>query len=321
MNVLEFEKPIIEISKKIEELELLNKEEPDVNFDDEITKLYEKLNKLKKTTYSKLDAWQKTTIARHPMRFGLLDFVEHATTDFLELHGDRSFADDLSIVGGLAKLDDISVMIIGHQKGRNTKENLIRNFGMPRPEGYRKALRLMKLAEKFGLPVINFIDTPGAFPGLEAEERNQSGAIAVNLMEMSDLKTPLISVVLGEGGSGGALALSVTDVTLMMEHSIYSVISPEGCSSILWKTAEKAKKAAQSLRYTAQDLLGLGVITEIIPEPDGGTHLNHLETSKSVKTAILRKYEKLAKKETHKLVEDRIHRFREMGLSFISKSV
>ena len=166
MNVLEFEKPIIEISKKIEELELLNKEEPDVNFDDEINKLYEKLNKLKKTTYSKLDAWQKTTMARHPMRFGLLDFVEHATTDFLELHGDRSFADDLSIVGGLAKLDDISVMIVGHQKGRNTKENLIRNFGMPRPEGYRKALRLMKLAEKFGLPVINFIDTPGAFPGI-----------------------------------------------------------------------------------------------------------------------------------------------------------
>ncbi len=321
MNVLEFEKPIIEISKKIEELELLNKEKSDVNFDDEITKLYEKLNKLKQTTYSKLDAWQKTTMARHPMRFGLSDFVESATTDFLELHGDRSFADDLSIIGGLAKLDNISMMIVGHQKGRNTKENLTRNFGMPKPEGYRKALRLMKLAEKFGLPVVNFIDTPGAFPGIEAEQRNQSGAIAVNLMEMASLKTPLISVVLGEGGSGGALALAVTDVTLMMEHSIYSVISPEGCSSILWKTTEKAKDAAKSLCCTAQDLLDFGVITQIIPEPSGGTHLNHLGTAQSVKTAILQKYEKLVKKETHKLVEDRIHRFREMGLSFISKSI
>ena len=320
MNILEFEKPIIEISKKIEELEILNKAEPDVNLDDEITKLYEKLNKLKQTTYSKLNSWQKTAIARHQMRFGLLDFVEHATTDFLELHGDRTFADDLSIVGGLARLDNISVMMIGHQKGRNTKENLIRNFGMPRPEGYRKALRLMKLAEKFSLPVVNFIDTPGAFPGIEAEERNQSGAIAVNLMEMADLKTPLISVVLGEGGSGGALALAVTDVTLMMEHSIYAVISPEGCSSILWKTAEKTKNAAQSLRYTAKDLLDFGIITQIIPEPKGGTHLDHLQTAKNVKTAILQKYKKLAEKDTHELVKDRIQRFREMGLSYIQSN-
>ncbi len=320
MNVLEIEKPIIEISKKIEELEILNREEPNANFDEEITKLYEKLNKLKETTYSKLDAWQKTTIARHPMRFSISDFVENATTDFLELHGDRTFADDLSIIGGLAKLDSIPVMLVGHQKGRNTKENLIRNFGMPRPEGYRKALRLMKLAEKFSLPVINFIDTPGAFPGIEAEERNQSGAIALNLMEMAGLKTPLISVVLGEGGSGGALALAVTDVTLMMEHSIYSVISPEGCSSILWKTTEKTKDAAKSLRYTAQDLLDLGIITKIIPEPNGGTHLDHLQTSQNVKTAILQKCEKLAEKDTPKLVEDRIQRFRKMGLPYIRQS-
>jgi acetyl-CoA carboxylase carboxyl transferase subunit alpha len=317
MSVLDFERPIVELEKKIEELEDLVKEKPEMEATQEVSNLHQQLKKLRERTYKNLSAWQKTQIARHSNRFSTLDFVENAVVDFIELHGDRAFADDASIVGGIGKIEDIPFAIIGHQKGKNTKENVLRNFGMPRPEGYRKALRIMKLAEKFELPIVNFIDTPGAFPGIDAEERNQSEAIANNLLELGGLKTPSICVVLGEGGSGGALALAVTDVVMMMEHAIYSVISPEGCSSILWKSADKVKEVAESLHYTAQNLLSLGVIHDIIPEPLGGTHLNASQTAKNITNALLKNYKKLKSKTTEELLKERYNTYQNIGVDYI----
>jgi len=248
-NYLDFEQPIAELEAKIEELRYVG-DDTEINIGDEISKLEEKSRSLTKTIFSKLDSWQTSKLARHPMRPYTLDYVDRIFTDFQQLHGDRAFADDAALVGGLARLDGMPVMIIGHQKGRDTKENIRRNFGMPRPEGYRKALRLMKLAERFRIPVITFIDTPGAYPGIDAEERNQSEAIARNLFEMADLQTPVICTVIGEGGSGGALAIGVGDRVMMLEYSTYSVISPEGCASILWKSADKAPVAAEAMGIT-----------------------------------------------------------------------
>ena len=317
MSILDFEKPIVEISKKIEELEKINKEQENLKLNDTISNLYTKLEKLKEKTYANLGPWEKTLISRHQYRFSTLNFLETSVIDFIELHGDRKFSDDPSIIGGLGKLENITFLFIGQQKGRNTKENVYRNFGMPRPEGYRKALRLMKLADNFNIPIINFIDTPGAYPGIDAEKRNQSEAIATNLIEMANLKVPLISILLGEGGSGGALALAITDVTLMMEHSIYSVISPEGCSSILWKSMDNAKEAAKSLKYTAQDLLNLGIISQIIPEPKGGSHLDTSISAKNIRKAILDNYTNLKTRSKKELIESRYLRFRNIGLDYI----
>ena len=317
MSILDFEKPIIELAKKIEELEELGKEQATMDMSKDIANLYLKLDRLKKKTYSSLSAWQKTQIARHQNRFSTLDFIKNNVVDFLELHGDRHFADDAAIIGGVGKLEQIPFIFIGHQKGKNTKENVYRNFGMPRPEGYRKALRIMKLAEKFQLPIVNFIDTPGAYPGIGAEERNQSEAIATNLLELGKIEVPSISIILGEGGSGGALALAATDIVLMMEHSIYSVISPEGCSSILWKSADKVKEVAKNLRYIASDLLEFGIISEIIPEPLGGTHLNHSLSARNIKDAILKNYNKLKNKSTKNLLQERYDAYQKIGTKYI----
>lgn len=270
---LDFEQPIAELEAKIEELRYVQ-DDSAVDISEEIGRLQGKSEELTKSIYGKLSSWQVSQVSRHPQRPYTLDYIEALFTDFHELHGDRGFADDPAIVGGMARFNDQAVMIIGHQKGRDTKERTYRNFGMPRPEGYRKALRLMKLAEKFKLPVLTFIDTPGAYPGIGAEERGQSEAIGRNLFEMSKLKVPVICTVIGEGGSGGALAIAVGDIVQMLQYSTYSVISPEGCASILWKTAEKAPDAAEALGITANRLKTLGLIDRIISEPIGGAHRN-----------------------------------------------
>ncbi len=271
LNFLEFEQPIAELEAKIDELHYIG-DDADVNINDEIAKLKEKSSALTETIFSNLTSWQVSQLARHPQRPYTLDYIVRIFSDFEELHGDRHFADDNAIVGGVARLDDRPVMVIGQQKGRDTKEKLQRNFGMPRPEGYRKALRLMEMAERFELPVLTFIDTPGAYPGIGAEERGQSEAIARNLLVMSRLKVPIICTVIGEGGSGGALAIGVGDQTLMLQYSTYSVISPEGCASILWKSADKAPEAAESLGITSGRLYELGLVDQVIPEPLGGAH-------------------------------------------------
>jgi acetyl-CoA carboxylase carboxyl transferase subunit alpha len=268
---LEFEQPIAELESKIEELRYVQ-DDSALDISEEIGRLQKKSNTLTKEIYSKLAPWQISQVARHPQRPYTLDYVSNLFTDFQELHGDRSFADDPSIVGGLARFSNQTVVVIGHQKGRDTKEKLARNFGMPRPEGYRKALRLMRLAEKFGIPVLTFVDTPGAYPGVGAEERGQSEAIGRNLYVMAELRVPIVVTIIGEGGSGGALAIAVGDVVLMLQYSTYSVISPEGCASILWKSAEKAPEAAESLGITASRLKTLGLIDKIISEPLGGAH-------------------------------------------------
>ncbi|MEK6582068.1 MAG: acetyl-CoA carboxylase carboxyltransferase subunit alpha, partial [Nitrospirota bacterium] len=273
---LEFEKPIEELELKIEELKLLS-DRKDMDITSAVKKLEKKAKELRSEIFSNLTPWQKTLLARHPDRPYTLDYINLLSKDFIELHGDRRFADDPAIVGGFATINGASIMLIGHQKGRGTKERIYRNFGQPQPEGYRKALRLMKLAERFKKPIVTFIDTPGAYPGIGAEERGQSEAIATNLMEMSRIKTPITSVVIGEGGSGGALALGVADRIYMLEHSVYSVISPEGCAAILWKKngdidSKEFSKAADALRLTAQDLIGFRIIDDIIPEPLGGAH-------------------------------------------------
>ena len=273
---LEFERPIEELELKIDELKKVS-DGKDIDISSEIKKLEKKVKDLRSDIFSSLTPWQKTLIARHPDRPYTMDYINFIATDFVELHGDRRFSDDPAIIAGLAKINDVPVAIIGHQKGHGTKERIHRNFGQPHPEGYRKALRVMKLAEKFKRPVITFVDTPGAFPGIGAEERGQAEAIATNLMEMSRLKTPIVSVVIGEGGSGGALALSVADRLYMLEHSCFSVISPEGCAAILWKKngdlgAEDFSKAADALKLTAQDLLNFKIIDGVIPEPHGGAH-------------------------------------------------
>ena len=284
-HFLEFEQPIAELEGKIEELRYVQNESA-VDISDEIERLDKKSQQLTKDIYSNLSPWQVTQIARHPQRPYTLDYIHEIFTDFEELHGDRAFADDLSMVGGLARFNGQSCMVIGHQKGRDTKERAARNFGMSRPEGYRKALRLMKLAEKFKLPVFTFVDTPGAYPGIDAEERGQSEAIGRNIFEMAQLEVPIVTTIIGEGGSGGALAISVADQVLMLQFSVYSVISPEGCASILWKTAERAPDAAEALGITAHRLKALGLVDKIINEPLGGAHRDTGAMAVSVKRAL-----------------------------------
>jgi len=284
-HFLEFEQPIAELDSKIEELRYVQNESA-VDISDEIERLGHKSLQLTKEIYSSLTPWQVTQIARHPQRPYTLDYVAEIFSDFQEMHGDRGYADDLSIVGGLARFNGQACMVLGHQKGRDTKERGLRNFGMARPEGYRKALRLMKLAEKFSLPVFTFVDTPGAYPGIDAEERGQSEAIGRNIFEMAQLEVPIITTIIGEGGSGGALAISVADQVLMLQYSVYSVISPEGCASILWKTAERASDAADALGITAHRLKALGVIDKIVSEPVGGAHRDSKQMAVSLKRAL-----------------------------------
>ena len=281
---LDFEAPIAELKGKIEELRLVQ-DGSAVDLSEEIRRLEGKSDVLTKELYNKLTPWQVSQVARHPQRPYTLDYIAHAFTDFHELHGDRHFADDPSIVGGLARLDGESVMVIGHQKGRDVKERTLRNFGMPRPEGYRKALRLMKTAEKFGIPIVTLVDTPGAYPGIDAEERGQSEAIGRNLIEMAQIQVPIVSAIIGEGGSGGALAIAMGDVVQMLQFATYSVISPEGCASILWKTAEKAPEAAEQLALTALRLKALGLIDKIVSEPLGGAHRDHAGMAALLKRA------------------------------------
>jgi acetyl-CoA carboxylase carboxyl transferase subunit alpha len=282
---LDFEQPIAELAAKIDQLRFVQ-DDSAVDIADEIQRLEKKSETLIKDTYAKLSPWQVALVARHPQRPYTLDYVASMFTDFHELHGDRSYADDLAIVGGLARFNGQPVMVIGHQKGRDTKERGIRNFGMPRPEGYRKALRLMRTAEKFGLPVLTFVDTPGAFPGIGAEERGQSEAIGRNLFAMAELRVPIVTTIIGEGGSGGALAIAVADCVLMLQYAIYSVISPEGCAAILWKSAEKAPEAAETLGITAHRLKALGLIDRIITEPLGGAHRDVVQMSQLLKRAL-----------------------------------
>jgi acetyl-CoA carboxylase carboxyl transferase subunit alpha len=318
-NYLDFEQPIAELEAKIEELRYVG-DDTEVNIGEEISKLEEKSRSLTQTIFSKLDSWQTSKLARHPMRPYTLDYIDRIFTDFQQLHGDRAFSDDAALVGGLARLDGMPVMVIGHQKGRDTKENIRRNFGMPRPEGYRKALRLMKLAERFRIPVITFIDTPGAYPGIGAEERNQSEAIARNLFEMADLQTPIICTVIGEGGSGGALAIGVGDRVMMLEYSTYSVISPEGCASILWKSADKAPVAAEAMGITAKKLKEAGLIDQIIREPLGSAHRDVNEAARNIKQALIDSLENFEKLGLEKLLEERYRRLTSYG-EFLEESV
>ncbi len=310
-DYLEFEKPIREIEEKIEKLSAANSGKSSAQ--DEIRKLRTRLAQTEHELYQHLTPWQRTQLARHPQRPSTLDYIQDLTRGFLEFHGDRSFADDRAIVGGFARFNDRSVMIIGHQKGKTLKERMQRNFGMPNPEGYRKALRLMKLAEKFQRPIMTFIDTPGAYPGIGAEERGQAEAIARNLLVMSRLTVPIISVVIGEGGSGGALALGVSDRVLMLEHSVYSVISPEGCAAILWDNPSKVPDAATALKMTAKDLLELGVIDEIIPEPLGGAHRDPKAISDRIAKALTNQLFSLTDLPPDQLLLQRDHKFRKMG--------
>ncbi|HEY7868875.1 MAG TPA: acetyl-CoA carboxylase carboxyltransferase subunit alpha [Methylomirabilota bacterium] len=308
---LEFEKPLLELENRIAELRTA--EDP-LEARDEIAKLEERLARLQQRIYGSLTAWQRTQIARHPKRPHTLDLVNLLLEDWVELHGDRVFGDDKAIVGGLARFDGDPVVVIGHQKGRDTRENIARNFGMPHPEGYRKALRLMQLAAKFSKPIIALIDTPGAYPGLGAEERGQAEAIARNLREMAGLTTPVICVVTGEGGSGGALAIGVGNRVLMLEYAIYSVISPEGCAAILWGDAAKAPEAAELMRVTAPDLLKLGVIDAIVPEPVGGAHRNWDATAASLRAALRDQLWQLRSRSEAELIEERQEKFRRIGV-------
>jgi acetyl-CoA carboxylase carboxyl transferase subunit alpha len=311
-NYLDFEQPIAELEAKIEELRYVG-DDTEINIGEEISRLQEKSRSLTKSIFGKLTPWQTSKLARHPMRPYTLDYVDRMFTDFQELHGDRSFADDPAIIGGIARLDGMPVMIIGHQKGRDTKENIRRNFGMPKPEGYRKALRLMKMAERFRMPVITFIDTPGAYPGVDAEERGQSEAIARNLFVMADLKTPIICTVIGEGGSGGALAIGVGDRVMMLEYSTYSVISPEGCASILWKSAEKAEEAAEAMGITAKRLKELELIDEIVREPLGSAYRDIDMTARNIKQALVGALESIEKIGMDTLLEQRYARLMSYG--------
>ncbi len=287
MQFLDFEQPMAELYAKIEELRMMGRSS-DINIQEELARLEQKSRDLTQSVFASLTEWQVAQLARHPMRPHTLDYVELIFTDFDELHGDRHFADASAIVGGVARLAGRPVMVIGHQKGANTKENIKRNFGMPRPEGYRKALRLMNLAERFRLPIFTFIDTPGAYPGIDAEERGQSEAIARNLLRMSEINVPIVCTVIGEGGSGGALAIGVGDVIMMLQYSIYSVITPEGCASILWKNTDKSADAAQALGVSAQRIYQLGLIDELLPEPLGGAHRDKSAMADTIKTALLR---------------------------------
>ncbi len=310
---LEFEKPIAELEKKIEELTLFTSN-GNIDLEEEILKLQKKSDQLLAEIYSRLSPWQKVQISRHPNRPYTLDYIEAMLTDFMEMHGDRGFADDPAIVCGTAKLDNQPVVVIGHQKGRTLKERVFRNFGQPNPEGYRKALRLMRFAEKFKRPIITIIDTQGAFPGIGAEERGQGESIARNLLVMSMLKIPIISVVIGEGGSGGALALGVADRVLMLEHATYSVISPEGCAAILWNDGSKASEAAELLKITAQDLFHMQVIDEVVEEPIGGAHRDPRRAAELLKEAVLRNLGEINSMPSDALVKLRYDKFRKLGI-------
>lgn len=318
MTGLEFEKPIAELEKRIQELKELIKQkdisqQKNIDLFEDIKRLEEKLERLKKDTYRNLSPWQKVQLARHPQRPYTLDYIQLIMQDFLELHGDRCFSDDKAIVCGLAKLNGFKVVVIGHQKGRDTKENLMRNFGCAHPEGYRKALRIMQMAEKFSLPIIIFIDTPGAYPGIGAEERGQAQAIALNLREMTRIGVPIIATVIGEGGSGGALGIGVADRVCVLENAYYSVISPEGCAAILWKSGSKAPEAAEVLKLTAQDLLQMGLIDEIVPEPLGGAHRDPEGMAKTLKAALLRNLKELSSMDMQELLRHRYEKYRAMG--------
>lgn len=306
-NFLDFEQPIAELEAKIEELRLVGNDS-DINISEEIAKLQEKSITLTETIFRNLSSWQISQVSRHPQRPYTLDYVKRIFDEFDELHGDRTFADDPAVVGGIARLTGKPVMVIGHQKGRAVKEKVRRNFGMPKPEGYRKALRLMEMAERFRLPILTFIDTPGAFPGIDAEERGQSEAIARNLMVMSRLRTPIIATVTGEGGSGGALAIGVCDHLQMLEYSTYSVISPEGCASILWRSAEKAPEAAEAMGITAHRLHELGIVDEVIAEPLGGAHRDHDLAADRVRKSLQAALDNLAEHDEDHLVERRYQR-------------
>jgi acetyl-CoA carboxylase carboxyl transferase subunit alpha len=309
---LDFEQPIAELEAKIEELRYVQTESA-VDISEEIDQLSKKSNQLTKDIYSELSPWQITKIARHPERPYTLDYVRECFTDFVEMHGDRHFSDDKSIIGGMARFNGQPCMVIGHQKGRDTKERALRNFGMTRPEGYRKALRLMKTAEKFKLPVFTFVDTPGAFPGIDAEERGQSEAIGRNIFEMAQLQTPIITTIIGEGGSGGALAIAVADQVLMLQYSVYSVISPEGCASILWKTGEKAPEAAEAMGITAHRLKALGLVDKIVNEPVGGAHRDSKQMASFLKRALGDAWRQLADLKPKELQDRRYERLQSYG--------
>jgi len=312
LKFLDFEQPIAELESKIDELRFVG-DDSEVNISDEITRLKAKSESLTKSIFADLTAWQVAQVARHPLRPYTLDYINQISPDFQELHGDRMYADDAAIVGGLGRLDGKPVMFIGNQKGRNTKSRVLRNYGMSKPEGYRKALRLMKMAERFRLPVITLIDTPGAYPGIGAEERGQSEAIARNLFVMSRLKTPIISVVIGEGGSGGALAIGVADRVLMLEYAVYSVISPEGCASILWKSAERAEEAAEAMGITADRLKQLGLIDEVIPEPLGSAHRDPEAMAQTLQNALISHLRNLESLDVAELLRRRGKRLAAMG--------
>jgi acetyl-CoA carboxylase carboxyl transferase subunit alpha len=312
LNFLDFEQPIAELEAKIDELRFVG-DDSQVNLSSEIRRLKSKSEALTRTIFSNLTAWQVAQVARHPQRPFTLDYVQRLFTEFDELHGDRTYGDDQAIVGGLARFEGRPVVVIGQQKGRDTKSKVQRNFGMPRPEGYRKALRLMRMAEKFSLPVITFIDTPGAYPGIGAEERGQSEAIARNLFEMAGLRTPIVAVVIGEGGSGGALAIGVADYMLMLQYSIYSVISPEGCASILWKSADKSSDAADAMGITAGKLHELGLIDEVIPEPLGGAHRDVVAMTETMRAAIARYLGRLDKMSIDEVLTTRYQRLVSTG--------
>jgi acetyl-CoA carboxylase carboxyl transferase subunit alpha len=309
---LDFEQPIAELEQRIEELRFVQ-DDSAVDISEEIQRLTKKSQALTKEIYAKLTPWQVAQVARHPQRPYTLDYVGTLFTGFEELHGDRMFADDASIVGGLARFEGVPCMVLGHQKGRDTKEKIARNFGMPKPEGYRKALRLMLMAEKFGLPVFTFVDTPGAYPGIDAEERGQSEAIGRNLYAMAALRTPLIVSIIGEGGSGGALAIAVGDVTIMLQYATYSVISPEGCASILWKSADKAPEAAETLGITANRLKALGLVDKVVPEPLGGAHRDPQAAAQALRKALAEALKQLREKKPKELVEERLERLMSYG--------
>ncbi|HEY6095154.1 MAG TPA: acetyl-CoA carboxylase carboxyltransferase subunit alpha [Gallionellaceae bacterium] len=312
VTFLDFEQSVADLENKIEELRYVQ-DDSAVDISDEINRLQKKSQTLTKEIYAKLTPWQISQVSRHPQRPYTLDYIEHLFTDFEELHGDRAFADDAAIVGGLARFNGQSVMVIGHQKGRDTKERQYRNFGMPRPEGYRKAMRLMRLAEKFGIPILTFVDTPGAYPGVGAEERGQSEAIGKNLYVMAELKVPLITTIIGEGGSGGALAIAVGDVTLMLQYATYSVISPEGCASILWKSADKAPDAAETLGITATRLKALGLVDKIINEPLGGAHRDYEAMMDSMKKALQDALKQVQSQPEDELLQNRFSRLMSYG--------
>ena len=310
---LDFERPILELEKKIAELKSFTSDES-IDFTAEISRLEKKLKKVKKEIFSNLTPWQRVQVARHPNRPHTLDYINLIIKDFIELHGDRSFGDDKAIVGGLGRLEGFRVVVVGHQKGRDTSQKVKRNFGCAHPEGYRKALRLMKLAEKFGLSVISFVDTPGAYPGIGAEERGQAEAIAYNLREMANLSVPIVVIVIGEGGSGGALGIGLGDRILVLENAYYSVISPEGCAAILWKDRAKASEAARALKLTANDLYELGIIDEVVPEPLGGAHRDFEEMAKVIKEVIVKHLKELSLWSKEKLLRARYEKFRKMGI-------